>query len=116
MSDQTKKYTAEQLVNVGGSLWEKGAMRRVYFNDLIELFGLNVSRYNSGNISSASLNGEGISNSRAREIISSLSTGKFYYDLNSNEFQGSFYRCRDYSAQDFISILSSKIEEATYVC
>lgn len=79
-------YTLNQLESAGGKLWEKNGMRRVYFNSLSDRIGLSVSRYKTGNISSASLGDESISNSRARRIISNLEYGKIYYDLNDSKF------------------------------
>lgn len=78
----------QQLVAVGGKLWEKGDMRRVYFNNLAEWYGLDCSYYNSGNISSAQLDGERISNSHARELSARLDMGKFWYDANEGAFYG----------------------------
>jgi len=74
-----------KLLQQGGKLWEKieKGISRVYFNDLLSRIGLTVNRYGTGNISSASLNGESISNSSARKIESILENGKFYYDLIS---------------------------------
>lgn len=88
MSEQ-KKYTAEQLIAAGGRLWEvfEKNMRRVYFNNLADRIGLSVSYYKTGNVSSASMNGEEISNTSARKIISTLETGKIWYDLNTNQFE-----------------------------
>lgn len=44
----------DQLIALGGNLWEKGSMRRVYFNNVPALIGLSYSTYKTGNISSAS--------------------------------------------------------------
>lgn len=78
----------ETLTKIGGREWIKDDMRRVYFNvDLAaELIGLSVTRYNTGNISAAKLNGEKISNSKARKILGELEFGKVWYDVNSGEF------------------------------
>lgn len=88
MSEQ-KTYTAEQLVNAGGRLWKiaEKNMCRVYFNSLADRIGLSVSYYKTGNVSSASLNGNGISNCSARKILSTLESGKIWYDLNTNRFE-----------------------------
>jgi hypothetical protein len=83
---KAKKYTREQLEAAGGRYWEKGEMHRVYFNSLSERIGLSLSFYKTGNISSASLNGDGISNSEARRILWSLENGKFWYDLDREMF------------------------------
>lgn len=95
----------EQLVQVGGKLWEKGNMRRVYFNDLAEWYGLDCSYYNSGNISSARLDGEPISNSQARRIAGELAMAKFWYDLCEGTFYG-----RGLDADD-IDLLAARIRE-----
>ena len=50
---------------------------RFYVRNWEEVIGLHKSFYNSGNISSASFRGEGISNSRARQI-----TMKLWFDTN----------------------------------
>lgn len=73
------------LVNVGGSMWERGTMSRVYFNDLSKFFGLRVSYYNSGNVSSATLNGEPVSNSTARSLLRELD-GKLWYDVTTGKW------------------------------
>lgn len=75
-----------RLIAVGGKLWEKHGHRRVYFNNLVELYGLELEYYNTGNIYRASLDGECISNRSAREYVWDLRNGKLWYDLNTGEF------------------------------
>lgn len=70
----------EKLIEMG-NLWEKGIHRRVYF-DIKNYLDLEISTYNTGNIKSAYLNGEKISNSKAGKILQS----KIYFDLNKEEF------------------------------
>lgn len=79
-------YSLEQLQAAGGKLWEKNGMRRVYFNDLAALIGLEITLYGTGNIQSARHNGEKISNSEAARMLAGL--GKVWYDLNTNTFCG----------------------------
>ena len=58
-------------LNLGLRVWEKGGHRRIYVNSdeaMNRIFGLSVERYNTGRICSATLNGECISNSKARAI------------------------------------------------
>lgn len=74
--------TLENLIAVGGKLWQKGDAKRVYFNDLELLLGLEMEYYNTGNIMSAKLNGEKISNRQARDIQVALVTAKFWFDLD----------------------------------
>lgn len=76
-----------RLIAAGGRLWEKAGMRRIYMNNLVELYGLQLTFYNTGNISSARLDGERISNSSARKICGMLAMGKFWYDLNTGRFE-----------------------------
>lgn len=61
-------WTVETMTAIGGRLWERNGMRRVYFNNWADLAGLEVTLYNTGNISSASYKGDGISNSQAYKL------------------------------------------------
>lgn len=83
---QNQTITVEQLVAAGGSEWRKSGKHRVYFNDLAGLYGLETNRYKTGNISSARLHGEKISNSRARELSNTLRTAKLWYDVAESKF------------------------------
>jgi hypothetical protein len=49
---------------------------------------LKCTHYNTGNISSATLYGEEISNSSAKKMIDSLLTTKVYYDCILKDFFG----------------------------
>ena len=61
------------------NLWEKYNKRRLYL-DFAKIVNLEVDRYNTGNISSAFLEGEKISNSKAYKYLQ----GKAYINLNDN--------------------------------
>ncbi len=78
--------TAEILVKIGGKEWTKNGMRRVYMNGLATWFGLETSRYNTGNVASATLDGQEISNTQAKRIGDHLLDAKFYYDVNGKNF------------------------------
>jgi|SRR3989304_1750650 len=80
--------TVTRLTEMGGNYWEKGSMQRVYFNAeaILKLAGYEYTTYNTGNISSARLNGEGISNSEMRRVTSVLNLGKFYFDVTTSKF------------------------------
>lgn len=78
--------TVEQLKSIGGTRWRKYGKDRVYFNDLADRIGLDVERYNTGNVSSARLDGEKISNSKATDYLQKLKFGDFYYNVESGEF------------------------------
>lgn len=87
----------ETLKSIGGSEWIKEDKHRVYFNDLAGFFGLSCNRYNTGNISSATLDGEKISNSRASEISGALGGSKVWYDVKDGQFHYKVIGCRTYS-------------------
>ena len=98
--------TPEALEAIGGNRWQKGDLDRVYFNDLADLYGLDYTTYKTGNIMSASLGGEKISNSKASKILSSLNFGKLWYDCHTNEFH---HRGLDAYFGDLIQAIQSKI-------
>ena len=78
--------TASALINQNlGKRWTKGNHDRVYLNvdALANAIRLETDRYNSGNISSATLDGERISNTHAREILESLSGARAYCDART---------------------------------
>lgn len=79
-----EKTTTEKLEDLGVEAWECGQMKRYYINadKLNVVFGLDVDFYKSGNICSASLNGEGISNSKACKLLGQ----KIYFDAISGEW------------------------------
>ena len=75
-----------KLIELGGNLWTQGEHRRIYLNNWLELAGVNITRYGTGNISSASINGSKLSNAKASEL-----TGvKVFWDCNAESlmFQG----------------------------
>lgn len=64
-----------------GKLWEKGNMRRVYFDPTLVL-DMDISYYKTGSISSATIAGERISNSEAYRC----KMAKFYFDIAKDKF------------------------------
>ena len=98
------KSAEEKLIDAGGNLWEKGEMRRIYLNEWLELAGVNITRYNTGNISSASINGEKLSNAKASELASV----KCYWDCTKAKivFQG-----RARALDDVAPMLREKISQ-----
>jgi len=62
-----------------GRRWTKGGHDRVYFD--AKMLGLEVSRYNSGNISGANIDGKVISHAAAGRLLND----KCYYDLKKGE-------------------------------
>jgi hypothetical protein len=98
------KITKEKLEKIGGKYWEGGKHRRVYFNkaELNAFYGIEYTSYKTGNVSSAKLQGESISNSRAAKIVIQLNNCKFWYDLNAEKFQ-----CYDLDWEIFEEIIDS---------
>lgn len=80
-----EKTTEQKLEDLGIEAWEKGDMKRYYINveHFAAVFGLEIYRYNSGNICGAHLNGEKISNNRAGKLIGAK---KFYFDAVSQKW------------------------------
>lgn len=72
------EFTTENMVAIGGNRWKRGDKDRVYFNDWAEMAGLELGHYNTGNISSASYQGESISNSQGHKILGSID--KVWFD------------------------------------
>ena len=79
-----EKTTEEKLEELGISAWECGEMKRYYVNaeHLESIFGLAVDFYKTGNIRSAALNGEGLSNRKAADLMGQ----KIYFDAISGEW------------------------------
>lgn len=79
--------TANRLIESGLKIWEKNGKRRIYINDLDDLSlafpDLKVSRYKTGNISSAKYKDEKISNSKAKKLID---FPKMYFDCLSDNW------------------------------
>lgn len=108
------EYTREQLERVGGSYWQTsdGSKRRVYFNRLSELYGLSYATYNSGNISSATLNGEIISNNKARHLAATLDAMMLWYDLSDGLFHWKVSRNEDQTiARHIVDVIKTAVQE-----
>ena len=80
----TAKMTKQMLTL--GKEWKKDEMHRIYISDLSKLYGLKCDRHKTGNIKSAKLNGEKISNTKATKLEIALNSAKFWYDVKSGEF------------------------------
>ena len=68
-----------ELIKQGFKRWQKNGMDRLYINS--GALGLTCSYYNTGNISSATFDGEHVSNSAARRY----KAAKTYIDLVRHE-------------------------------
>ncbi|BFP50050.1 hypothetical protein KCMC57_64180 (plasmid) [Kitasatospora sp. CMC57] len=84
----TIAFTADTMTAIGGNRWQRNGMDRVYLNDWADLAGLAISRYGTGNISSASWQGENISNSQAGKLLGSID--KVWFDAADGELHCRF--------------------------
>jgi hypothetical protein len=71
--------TADNIKAIGGNEWIRGSYHRIYLNDWHQYAGIEITRYNTGNISSASLGGRSIANGRAYGLLDAVS--KVYFDV-----------------------------------
>ena len=76
----------QEIVKMGAKEWENEKFHRFYFNNLAELYGLECEFYNTGNVQSAYLDGDLISNSSAKKILMHLAGTKVWYDVKKNCF------------------------------
>lgn len=93
---------------LGGTVWERGDKRRLYFSDseLQKIYGLKIDRYKTGNICSAFLDGSRISNSKAADILIALSG--VWIDLNTGKINTKYELKRGCQIEIFEN-LKSKI-------
>jgi hypothetical protein len=91
MTTQMTQTTVDALVSIGCREWSKNGMSRVYVPVTVSCAAirLRVSYYDSGNVSSAMLNGEHVSNATARQMLADLDG--MYYDAVADKFVGSHY-------------------------
>lgn len=82
----TEKSVSE-LMEMGAKRWTKAGRDRLYINAAgASIIGLEVERYKTGNVCSASLDGEGISHSAAYRVMSAYSNA--YIDLSTGALEG----------------------------
>jgi hypothetical protein len=66
-----------RAIEIGGKLWTgRAGVTRVYINHWTEIGGMEVNYYKTGSIAGASINGKGISNRAAAELLAA----KVYVD------------------------------------
>lgn len=80
-------WMEQRLEAMGGRRWQKAGRDRIYLNNLGELYGIRTERYGTGNIATATLDGEKISNNTAREILFNLVDAKLWYDCITGRFE-----------------------------
>lgn len=71
-------YSVETMTAIGGNRWTKAGKDRIYL-EWANFAELEISYYNTGNISGAAYQGEGISNSQAYKLLASIY--KVYFDV-----------------------------------
>lgn len=70
--------SVDTLTAIGGSRWTKAGKDRVYINDWAALAGLEYTTYGTGNISSATYQGEDIANRQAGLALGAID--KVWFD------------------------------------
>lgn len=93
-----------------GNEWQKGDHHRIYFNFEYSDLGLDISYYKSGNVSYAKYDGEKISNSQARRMMSW--TGKIFYDVNEDKMKTQYWK-DDELEQRAIDWVYAQLEKET---
>lgn len=88
MKTAIKETVSIDKLKASAKEWRVDNYHRFYFNDLHTLIGLQCERYKSGSLKSCVLDGEHISNSKARKLIDSLDRAKVWYDLQDQSFHG----------------------------
>jgi hypothetical protein len=97
------------LIEKGGKEWINGNKHRIYFNNWEEIAGFNINTYKTGNISSASLQGETISNNKANKMLG----GKLYFDMVTSKFVCDYFRDEtavEYAIIELEAILDMAVE------
>ncbi|MFJ7525171.1 helix-turn-helix domain-containing protein [Streptomyces griseus] len=81
-------YSIETMVAIGGNRWQCNGMDRVYINNWAAFAGIETTRYNTGNISSASYQGAGVSNSQAYKLLGTID--KVWFDAADGKIHGRY--------------------------
>ena len=104
--------SVETLVAAGGSYWQSadGEHRRVYFNDVLGLFGVQAQFYGSGNVQSAQLDGETISNSEFKKISADLAGAKIWVDLTDGRLLVKGFTSR-YAGYDYVPHVAAAVRK-----
>lgn len=77
----------DDLIDMGAKRWTKGDKDRLYLRGALDaILGIETTSYKSGSISSATMNGEKISNNEANKIYRAL--GDAYINLNTGGIGG----------------------------
>lgn len=106
---RTRLVTLESCLKIGGKLWEKNGMRRVYFNgDIVAAaVGFEYDTYKTGNIKWACLGDASLANGRANAVRTMIYTGKFWFDTADNKIHARGDECRDLSLISVVRALKA---------
>lgn len=98
------------LIAIGGNEWIRSEKHRIYFNQIAEIYGLKCSYYKTGNMSKATLNGEHISNSKARKLLSTIESGKVWFDVKTGEFAHGMTKNADFDGVEIGAEIIDKLK------
>ncbi|EKZ3213511.1 hypothetical protein REO66_003110 [Salmonella enterica] len=106
---RTRLVTLEACLKIGGKLWEKNGMCRVYFNgDIVAAaVGFEYDTYKTGNIKWACLGDDSLANGRANAVRTMIYTGKFWFDTADNKIHARGDECRDLSLISVVRALKA---------
>ena len=98
-----------------GKFWQTsdGSRRRIYIAEEAAWRALewDFSFYNTGNVSSASVGGEYISNTEARNMIHGLRDSSLYYDLADRKFHWKKTYNRDFTRDEIVALIDAIREQ-----
>lgn len=98
----------EKLIELGGKIWEKGNFQRIYFSPELAM-DLDISYYNSGNISGATCQGYRISNSEAGRALGV----KIWVDMNTGKVSTKYANRLQVTCRDALNEFTEKLERVT---
>lgn len=103
----------KKLVELGGKEWKGYDKHYVYFNRdaIFRLAGVEVGRYNSGNIAWIAVKGKGTSNNFGGLLLTAFQRGsdfKVFYDVAEGKFKTSGYAHN--RVLDFLQGLFNQLE------
>ncbi|EFU7928343.1 hypothetical protein JQ318_002317 [Salmonella enterica] len=106
---RTCLVTLEACLKIGGKLWEKNGMRRVYFNgDIVAAaVGFEYDTYKTGNVKWACLGDASLANGRANAVRTMIHSGKFWFDTADNKIHARGDECRDLSLISVVRALKA---------
>lgn len=112
LSAKPEPVNADTMTAIGGSRWTRNGLDRVYLNGWTQFIGLETTNYKSGRISSATLNGEEISNGEAYRLAGAVD--KVYYDVADGKLRikWGFEQPRSMDRDDLAAAIFSGIRNA----